>query len=264
MNLLFSDRTPFVVALLVAVLSWQANELYSEIRSGRALVYQLIDEPPDYLFDDGKKNDDDATKDYIALKVINPSRDQEIGPFSFSIACRNPSEDCLTGRTFFYIEHPAYIKAETPTDLSKRMTMVRVWDKLPPGAILWLVAEAVPELATDLQAFKIAYETQLTFDLIIAENKNSETVPDLQPVRLIKGDSAEGRIATGWIDLLIDGIYWTGGMIFVWFVMVVSLKFFRTSSTPDPQKSDFTGTLTLTHADLEERITKLEKRDHTA
>lgn len=258
MNFLFSDRTPFVLALLLALLSWQANELFSEIRLGRALIYELTTNPPDHVFGGSIGRPDGSRDEYIALKVVNPSRDKDIGPFSFSIACRDPSDECLTGDAFYHVEQPTSIAAETPVDMSKRMTRVRVWDALPPGAVLWLLAKTIPEKANNTTEFKIAYETQLTLSLIQEHLESGEKLPDLEPVRLINGESAEGSIATDWVDFLFFGIYLTTIMIFIWFVLAVGTRILGNRSEPKQPKPDFTAILNLSHSGLEDRIAKLE------
>lgn len=88
MNILSSDKGPFLLTLLLAVLTWQVGEIVATLQAGQPLLYEIdidrtgtIDEPR-----------------YVArLSIENASQSAAIKDFEFLMVCPDQS-DCFVGQ----------------------------------------------------------------------------------------------------------------------------------------------------------------------
>lgn len=78
MGILAADKAPYVIVLLLSLLGWHVAQLTDEIRSTRAVSYDV-----------------QTSDDEIRVKVHNVSRRQSVGNATFVIQCPREREICL-------------------------------------------------------------------------------------------------------------------------------------------------------------------------
>jgi hypothetical protein len=213
-NWVFSDKTPAILVLLFALLSWQAGEIFDEVRSGNAVIYTLFEDPP---------AEKAAFPDSIALKVENPSRIAVAGPFSFTLGCRQRQAGCLTGRAAPFVEDPNFSDARTePASTPDRAKLTAT---LPPGAVVWLVAETVRPngmAAKPDNGEAKAFDEDLTRFRAVFRMEPVEGAEEPAPLRTIEGGSIEAKIVRNWLSLLYYGMVVIVIALFLWVVAAIA------------------------------------------
>lgn len=223
MNWIFSDRTPFLLGLLFALLTWQAGELFKEVRSGKALVYTLTAEPPDNVrIFDGKT---------IALRVENPSRTEAVEPFTFTLLCKEPP--CLTGNVSA-IEQAPMLPQLVEAVGNDSMTLLQA--DLPPGGVVWLVAETPNASVGSEDQFKTIFQA-VTAEQVVAAADAGTQLPATD-VRVIDGTSTEGWIVTGWLDFLYKGMVAVLAAIGLWLIAALLQRFWPQKWLPVSWRKD--------------------------
>lgn len=225
---LFSEKTPALLTVLVAILTWQVGQIIDEVRSGKAIVYSQDEE-------DGYRDSIYSNEEWV--RIANPSRTQPTGEFKFTLACKKP--DCLTGKARPRLHAPtsAIVRIEEGNN-SDQSTLIA---NLAPGAVVWLVAETsapggIGEALTEPRFYS---GSDLT-------------------LRVVKSGTTEALLLEGWLDLLFLGLKIVGVAFVVWLLGATVAAILRWNSASGQSQGGLAGTVNLQVLASQERLNEME------